>query len=83
MCPDKKLSWFDDEQAVMAENLVRQRWSETYEKFSQIEEPSQPNGSPIEVRCFSSSVYATLKQNAGAFEVALSLAEPAATTARS
>ena len=51
MCPDKKLEWFNGEQAAVAENLVRQRWLDTYERFSQAEESSEPNGSPIKVRC--------------------------------
>jgi len=51
MCPDKKLGWFDHEQAISAEQLVRERWSETYENISQAEEhPLQPGGSPVKVR---------------------------------
>jgi len=29
MCPDKKLTWFDDEDVMVAEEFVRQRWLET------------------------------------------------------
>jgi hypothetical protein len=50
MCPDKKLEWFDGEQVVIAENLVRQRWLDTYERFSHAEESLQPDGSPAKVR---------------------------------
>ena len=79
MCPDKKLAWFDDEQAVTAEMLVRQRWSDTYEKFSQAEELSQPSSSHTEVRYFLKLFVQPLKWNTGAFEVAFSSAEPAPT----
>ena len=51
MCLDKKLGWFDHEQATVAEQLVQQRWSETYKNTSQAEENgSQLNSSPVKVR---------------------------------
>ena len=49
MCPDKKLKWFDDEGATVADQLVRQRWSDTYEKISDAGVSSQPDGSPAKV----------------------------------
>lgn len=52
MCPDKKLTWFDDEQAKVVEELVRQRWSDTYETFSCVEASLQPDGSPVKVYRF-------------------------------
>lgn len=54
MCPDKKLTWFDDEQATVAAELVRQRWSDSYEAFSDVEASSHYNGSPIKVYHFLS-----------------------------
>jgi hypothetical protein len=53
MCPDKKLAWFDDEQAETAEELVRQRWLDTYESFSHAEASPQPAGSPVKVHCIN------------------------------
>lgn len=53
MCLDKKLGWFNDEEAAMAEQAVRQRWSETYEKLSDVDESSQPHGSPVKVCVFT------------------------------
>ena len=79
MCPDKKLAWFDDEQAVIAEMLVWQWWLDTYEKFSQAEELSQPSSSHTEVCYFLKLFVQPLKWNTGAFKVAFSLAEPAPT----
>ncbi|KAF9792013.1 hypothetical protein BJ322DRAFT_997777, partial [Thelephora terrestris] len=49
MCPDKKLTWFNEEEATVAEKLVRQRWVDTYEKFSLAEALLQANGSPVKV----------------------------------
>ena len=49
MCPDKKLTWFDDEKVATVEQHVRERWSDTYERFSDVEAPLQPEGSPIKV----------------------------------
>jgi hypothetical protein len=49
MCPDKKLTWFNEEEATVAEKLVRQRWVDTYEKFSLAEVSLQANGSPVKV----------------------------------
>ena len=54
LCPYKKLTWFDEEEALTVEQLVRQRWSETYEKFLHTEELLQPDGSPIKVHCVHS-----------------------------
>jgi len=51
MCPDKKLTWFDGEDVTAAEQFVRQRWSETYEGFSDVELSSHPSGSPVKVCC--------------------------------
>ena len=48
MCPNKKLGWFDIEEAAEVEELVRQRWLETYE-ISDREVLPQPNSSPIKV----------------------------------
>ena len=49
MCPDKKLEWFDPDQAMAVEQLVRQRWSDTYKMSLQAETSLQLNGSPIKV----------------------------------
>ena len=53
MCPDKKLSWFDDEEAATAEQVTQQWWSETYERLSDADDPSQPHGSPVKVHAFT------------------------------
>lgn len=49
MCPDKKLTWFNDEGATVAEQLVQQRWSDTYEKLPDADTSPQSNSSPIKV----------------------------------
>jgi hypothetical protein len=46
MCPDKKLEWFDPDQATEVEQLVQQRWLDTYKTS---ESSSQPDSSPIKV----------------------------------
>ena len=50
MRPDKKLTWFDDEDVIIVEQLVWQRWSDTHEAFA--EASLHPNGPPIKVCCF-------------------------------
>lgn len=50
MCPDKKLEWFDPDQAAVVEQLVRQRWSDSYEMPPHTEVLLHPDGSPIKVR---------------------------------
>jgi len=49
MCPEKKLTWFDDEEAVLVEELVRKWWSEKYEKFSPPDSMLNFDGSPVKV----------------------------------
>lgn len=81
LCPDKKLSWFDDEQAIVVESLVQQQWSDAYENFSHAEEPSRPDSPPTEVCHFSPTVYLVeLTQNTGPFKVALGPAGLATTS---
>jgi len=70
MCPDKKLTWFDDKDAMSAEWFVQQRWSETYEGFSDTEALSQPGGSPVKVCCTYFSCLGSSKQNPGTLEMA-------------
>ena len=45
MCPDKKLEWFDPDQAMAVEQLVQQRWSDMYKMSLQAETSLQLNGS--------------------------------------
>jgi len=49
MCPDKKLEWFDPDQAVVVEQLVQQWWSDSYEMPPCTETLLHPDGSPIKV----------------------------------
>lgn len=81
MCPDKKLSWFNGGAATTAEQTVRQRWLETYEKLPSADETLQPHGSPFKVRTFAPVTRVVLKWNSGTVEVALkqSASSPTAT----
>ena len=56
MCPDKKLEWFDPDQAAVVDQLVRQRWSDTYKSSPHAEVSSQPDGSPVKV-CYPNLLY--------------------------
>jgi len=49
MCPDKKLQWFDPDQATVVEQLVQQWWSDLYETSPDTEVLLHPDGSPIKV----------------------------------
>lgn len=79
LCPDKKLTWFDEEEALTAEQLVRQRWPETYEFFSYAETMLQPDSSPAKVcRIYRNCSHGS-ESNPGAFEVALEWTVPGPT----
>ena len=56
MCPDKKLEWFDPDQAAVVDQLVQQWWSDTYKSSPHAEVSSQPDGSPVKV-CYPNLLY--------------------------
>ena len=82
MCPDKKLTWFNDNDATAAEELVRQRWSETYERNSDAEVPSHSGSSPVKVCCVHFGCSRGSKPNPGTFKVALERVTPDSAIAR-
>ena len=77
MCPDKKLEWFDLDQAVVAEQLVRERWSDTYETSLGAEASLRPDSSPVKVcYLYSLSTRANLKTNVATLKMAYRSTDP-------
>jgi len=70
MCPDKKLTWFDNEQVAAVEQLVRQRWLDTYKKLPPVDISSNPDGSPVKVHSSRLCHLILLTQNSVTLKVA-------------